>query len=142
MNRLSSRIIVFNSWNTDLLVKLYWDDRNPMEFPQSSWALNTAILLDQKSVTTQKTMHHTSYKNPSKVPSVNDDTHTDGCCNSADDSRYDGDDDIQVGIKCGLLFRCIWDHFWENSLCNNFIFMEGNQLINSTACYNYITLTI
>ena len=113
-----------------------------MEFPQSSWALNTTILLDQKSVTTQKTMHHTSYKNLSKIPSVNDDTHTDGCCNSADDSWYDGDDDIQVCIKCSLLFRCIWYHFWENSLWNNFIYMEGNQLINSIACYNYITLTI
>jgi hypothetical protein len=37
--------ILLNSENTQLLVKLYWDDRRQMEFP-STWALNTTILLE------------------------------------------------------------------------------------------------
>jgi hypothetical protein len=51
-----------------------------------------------------------SYIKSLRLPSVDEDTHTDGCCDGTDDSRYYGDDDIQVSIKRTLLLRHVWYH--------------------------------
>jgi len=61
MKRLSSRLHSFQILEYWFTCKIIpgWQKSNGI--PPISWALNTTILLDQKSVTTQKTMNHTSY---------------------------------------------------------------------------------